>query len=650
MSVHGMRTRSNSEVIGMRINRHWLHGTVRSTVLFAALLSLGVTGLSQNAAAQTYSCFPNCNETDGRMLALAGQGLNTLGGDTITMKITSPANANTVTVGIFDGETSGAFDQGSVPLEYKLYADPSGEGKVFTTLIATWSGSDMANNAWTSFTLDNDSRAQAPSGSYIYALRIRNTNPSVTSYSGFKVRTDGAIALKGYQSFAVLAPIDNQYDEAIIYPGGLSDLSNTTYNGTWRFYLDVPFAMNTFAVWDGDMDFGNYNADTIDSDDPDTPNDEPSWANAASIEAEGVAMGSTFTDASGTRMTTGTPPDNNRFSYYSRTPAVRYEVVHPNGTAYTNANPSGNKEWEQFALSTASFNRNTMDYHVDSLPAGIYEIRMYGMDLNNLNAWRFFNDALGTSSYVDVVGVDASGAPVFPAKPYNVTGTIYYDQDGDGVQDAGENGIPAITVRLLSDYNLDGTTDGTRLDTTDANGIYLFANVGPGRHTVQTDMTTLSDDVVATGDPDGTSTANSATLTAAGGTAVSNASFAYKRAVTVGTGTRGYWTNHEENWPVNSLTLGGTTYTKAECLAILRRPTKGDRSYSMAAQLISTKLNLARGTNSSCISTTVSSADAWMASNPIGSKPNNTQWNAGSGYHDTLDDYNNGRMCAPHMD
>jgi hypothetical protein len=579
------------------------------------------------------------------MLAIAGQGLSTLGGDTITMKITSPATASTLTVGIFDGETSGAFDKGTVPLEYKLYADPSGEGKVFTTLIATWSGSDMSNNAWTSYTLDNDTRAQAPSGSYIYALRIRTTDPSLPSYSGFKVRTDGAIALKGYQSFAVLAPVDNQYDEAIIYPGGTSNLSNTTYDGSWRFYLDVPYAMSTFAVWDGDMDFGTWNGGDLDSDDPDTPSEVPAWANAATALAEGTAVGSRYLSGTDTLYTTGTPPDDNRFPYYSRTPAVWYEVVLPDNTIDSNLNPSGNKEWEQFALSTATYNRNTMDHHVDSLPPGIYQVRMYGMDLNNLNAWRFFNDALGTNSYVDVVGVNAAGEPVVPAKPYNVTGTIYYDLDGDGVQDAGENGIPAVTVRLLCDYNLDGVTDEVKSTTTDADGDYIFANVGPGQHTVQTVTTTLSEDVVSTGTADGT-----ATLTAAGGTAVEDASFAYQRVSTVGTGTRGYWVNHPDNWPVDVLYLGGTRYTKAQCLAILRRPTKGDRSYAMAAQLIATKLNLARGCTSTCISSTVNSADSWMALYPIDSRPTDSQWSNGSGYHDTLDDYNNGRMCAPHMD
>jgi hypothetical protein len=106
--------------------------------------------------------------------------------------------------------------------------------------------------------------------------------------------------------------------------------------------------------------------------------------------------------------------------------------------------------------------------------------------------------------------------------------------------------------------------------------------------------------------------------------------------------------NHEEAWPVSSLTLGGITYTKAQAIGILQRPTKGDKSYSMAAQLIATKLNLAAGSEGSCILDRVNTADSWLAQYRIGTKVNN--WNGGESTHNILDDYNNGRMCAGHMD
>lgn len=640
----------------MIINREWLRRTVRSTVLSAGLLSLGMFGIAaQRAEAQNYTCFPNCEESDGRALILAGAGSNTLAGDTIVMKITSPATATTVEIGIFDGESSGRFDNGGVPLEYTLYADPSGEGKNFNTQIAQWSGADMANDAWTSYTVTNAASAKAPSGSYIYSLRIRNTNPTVTgSYSGFKLRTDGAIALKGYQSFAVFVPLANAADKAAIYPSGTSNPSITTYDGSWKFYLDVPFAMSTFTVWDGDMDYGNSTASALDSDDPDSPNTLPSWATGTAAREEGVAIGDKIA-VNPDRYSTGSPSDDGTFALFTRSPSVWYEIIHPSGRRDSNMNPSGNLEWEQYVLSTASFNRNTMDAHVDSLPAGLYTVAMHGMDLHNLNAWRFFNDALGENSNVEIVGVDTAGVAVVPAKPYNITGTIFYDLNANGIQDTGENGIPAVTVYLLCDYNIDGVTDETKSMVTGSTGVYLFENIGPGRHTVKTDMGTLSDDVRATGDADGTGSANTTTLTASGGTSTTTASFAYQRVVTttgapIGTGTRGYWLNHPDNWPLTGMYLGNTWYSKAQCIEIFKRPTKGDKTYSMAAQLIAAKLNVARGAEDDCITSTITSADAWLRTYPLNSKPNNNAWNAGADEHDTLDDYNNGRLCAPHMD
>src|SRR5262249_11815529 len=39
--------------------------------------------------------------------------------------------------------------------------------------------------------------------------------------------------------------------------------------------------------------------------------------------------------------------------------------------------------------------------------------------------------------------------------------------------------------------------------------------------------------------------------------------------------TQGYWKNHPNAWPVNSLMLGSQSYTKAELLAILNTPSGG---------------------------------------------------------------------------
>jgi uncharacterized repeat protein (TIGR01451 family)/LPXTG-motif cell wall-anchored protein len=57
---------------------------------------------------------------------------------------------------------------------------------------------------------------------------------------------------------------------------------------------------------------------------------------------------------------------------------------------------------------------------------------------------------------------------------------VWFDLDGDGVQDAGEPDAPGVTVELLS-------SGGAVLDTatTDADGEYLFAGLAPGAYTVR---------------------------------------------------------------------------------------------------------------------------------------------------------------------
>lgn len=80
--------------------------------------------------------------------------------------------------------------------------------------------------------------------------------------------------------------------------------------------------------------------------------------------------------------------------------------------------------------------------------------------------------------------------------------TVWYDINGDGVQDPGEPGIPGIQVKLEADYDKDGTIDETLTKTTDANGNYLFENLPPGNYTVT--VVNPPAGLAVTGDPDAT--------------------------------------------------------------------------------------------------------------------------------------------------
>lgn len=118
----------------------------------------------------------------------------------------------------------------------------------------------------------------------------------------------------------------------------------------------------------------------------------------------------------------------------------------------------------------------------------------------------------------------------------------------------------------------------------------------------------------------------------------------------VGTGTLGYWKNHPSAWPVNAITVGGVVYTKAQAIALLQTPPKGDNSYVLFHQIVPAKLNVLIGNASDCIDPTIAAADAWLATYPVGSKPPKSSWTTGAPLSSKLDKYNNGLLCAPHRD
>ena len=151
---------------------------------------------------------------------------------------------------------------------------------------------------------------------------------------------------------------------------------------------------------------------------------------------------------------------------------VNYTISVPDGTSYTNNDPSGNLQWQQFLISSNS--SDVADaYHTGPLPAGVYQLHLNGMDLQNLNAWRFF---------APVLGVCDTGVPCVPTPGTSSIGDfVWNDLNGNGIQDAGEPGIPNVTVTLLGS---DATTV-VAVTTTNASGAYNFINLAPGTYYVQ---------------------------------------------------------------------------------------------------------------------------------------------------------------------
>ncbi len=115
--------------------------------------------------------------------------------------------------------------------------------------------------------------------------------------------------------------------------------------------------------------------------------------------------------------------------------------------------------------------------------------------------------------------------------------------------------------------------------------------------------------------------------------------------------TQGFWKNHPEDWPVESLTLGTVPYTKAQCIQILQTPVKKNGLVALAHQLIAAKLNVIENADSSCISTYITQADALIGDLSIPSVGNGKLTTKQASFlNNVLDDFNNGRLCAPHCD
>ncbi len=96
-------------------------------------------------------------------------------------------------------------------------------------------------------------------------------------------------------------------------------------------------------------------------------------------------------------------------------------------------------------------------------------------------------------------------AGFFAANVMNLGNVVWYDQNNDGIKDATENGIAAVTVKLYADANNDNVADGAAIGTTttDANGIYNFGGLTAGNYIVG--VTTPTGYAVVTnngGDPD----------------------------------------------------------------------------------------------------------------------------------------------------
>ena len=110
-----------------------------------------------------------------------------------------------------------------------------------------------------------------------------------------------------------------------------------------------------------------------------------------------------------------------------------------------------------------------------------------------------------------------------------------------------------------------------------------------------------------------------------------------------------YWKDNPGAWPVDEITVGNVTLTKAEAIAFMEKsPDKKDMTYKLAKQLIAAKLNVLNGCDDTLIAATIAAADAWLVAYPLGSgvsDKKSPEWkNEGKRLEKRLKKYNDGHL------
>jgi len=237
---------------------------------------------------------------------------------------------------------------------------------------------------------------------------------------------------------------------------------------------------------------------------------------------------------------------------------------------------------------------------------------------------------------------------------------VWYDEDCDGRQDAGEPGVPGVQLDLYR-HDDEGMLVFIGSTVTDANGRYAFTGLCAGSYVIKVEPSTVPDGYMETGanlcetdacDSDCVNGQMSVTL-GADDSDNPDLDCGIKR-IPEGACTRtiGYWKTHPEAWPVEQIEIGGKVYSKSDAIAIMARSTKKDKTYNLFEQLVAAKLNLAVGTDEGCIIDAVLLADIFLMMHPVGSgvSADSDAWQMIAEQFNDLDHYNNGLLCAPHCD
>lgn len=453
----------------------------------------GVFAVTPASAPASPTCYPTCQPNDAKLFALAGSQLFTFAGGatTIGLRVNGASNPSTFTVGIFDGDAGGLWDQDTAgsgaAVTFEIFADANGDGNPDSaTPLETLPNASMVDNAFVYFNVSHHAEARTGGAGTDYIYQLKASLPPMPPglvQNAFKVAADSAqtqlfitpqiLSFQGFQNTVAEFLIIHPTGLPNCNPGEAIACAPSNYDGIWDFsFLVDPALQSSVNIWNGDFDIGSVvRGVPNDTDDPTTPNvrpDDPSLGadafslqGAIGVNPEGVG---TSNDCQGAQPPQGCPPDDSIIDAFRRTTAppnllrgVVNHLIQPNGAEFLDINPSGTSEWELFRVSINP--GPLVDVVVPSLQSGLWTFRVEGMDLGNLFALRFDKILL--------------------VEPFRIGDTVFCDGNRNGVQDPGDTGVAGVLVELL-----DSANQVLKTTTTNASGIYGFA-VEPGTHTVR---------------------------------------------------------------------------------------------------------------------------------------------------------------------
>ena len=312
-------------------------------------------------------------------------------------------------------------------------APPSGGGTVYYSTSATPNMSPVVSNGWSGAWTTT-----APSDlSTVKAIKIdfgdRQFAPesSVNTYLQMKVPDDTSLANRDIANNT----IDYAVDE-VLADGASTSPMLPAATGATSVIFRVPGSILGDFVW------ADLNGNGIQDD------GEPGM-NGLKVELHGYDIGTRSYTKQG-ETTTGFHPTTNLPGYYSfdGLREGKYYVQFPVGDGYT--------------LTSKNVGSN----------------RAIDSDAKANGATDIFDLADDTEK----LDIDAGYVDIFP-----ISGTLYYDLDGNGSYASGSDWpIPSYTVSLK-----DSTDTVVQTTTTDLTGKYAFTVAGAGSYTIEVDATTL---------------------------------------------------------------------------------------------------------------------------------------------------------------